>query len=203
MAQDTLTVTDNRTKRTCNLLIEKDAVRAMDLRQIKTGPEDFGTDDLRSGFHEYRFLPQQHHFHRRRPRHSALSRLPHRSAGRALQLPRSGLPAAVRRAAHADGTERTGWRRSRTTPCCTKPPRSSWRVFATMPIRWRMLVSTVAALSTVYPGCQGDSRPAQPPASDQAPDWQDAVDRRHVLPAQSRISLRVSGQRSELYAKTS
>ena len=42
MAQDTLTVTDNRTKRTCNLLIEKDAVRAMDFRQIKTGPEDLG-----------------------------------------------------------------------------------------------------------------------------------------------------------------
>jgi citrate synthase len=42
MAQDTLTVTDNRTKRTCNLPIEKDAVRAMDFRQIKTGPEDLG-----------------------------------------------------------------------------------------------------------------------------------------------------------------
>jgi len=42
MAQDTLTITDNRTHQTYILPIEKGAVRAMDLRQIKTGPEDFG-----------------------------------------------------------------------------------------------------------------------------------------------------------------
>ena len=42
MAQDTLTISDNRTNLTCNLSIEKETVRAMDLRQIKTGPEDFG-----------------------------------------------------------------------------------------------------------------------------------------------------------------
>jgi citrate synthase len=42
MAKDTLTVTDNRTNRSCDLPIEKEAVRAMDFRQIKTGPEDLG-----------------------------------------------------------------------------------------------------------------------------------------------------------------
>ncbi len=42
MAQDTLTVTDNRTQQTCNLPIENEAVRAMDFRQIKTGPDDLG-----------------------------------------------------------------------------------------------------------------------------------------------------------------
>ena len=42
MQQDTLTVTDNRTNRTYTLPIENGAVRAMDVRQIKTGPEDFG-----------------------------------------------------------------------------------------------------------------------------------------------------------------
>ena len=42
MAHDTLTVTDNRTNETCNLPIEKEAVRAMDFRQIKTGPGDLG-----------------------------------------------------------------------------------------------------------------------------------------------------------------
>ncbi len=42
MPQDTLTITDNRTHLTYNLSIEKETVRAMDLRQIKTGPEDFG-----------------------------------------------------------------------------------------------------------------------------------------------------------------
>ncbi len=39
---DTLTITDNRTNKSYTVPIEKGAVRAMDLRQIKTGPEDFG-----------------------------------------------------------------------------------------------------------------------------------------------------------------
>ncbi len=42
MAQDTLTITDNRTNQTYTVPIEKETVRAMDFRQIKTGPEDFG-----------------------------------------------------------------------------------------------------------------------------------------------------------------
>ena len=41
-AQDTLTVTDNRTGATYELPIQDGTVRAMDLRQIKTGAEDFG-----------------------------------------------------------------------------------------------------------------------------------------------------------------
>ena len=42
MAQDTLTITDNRTKQSYTLPIEHGTIRAMDLRQIKTGPDDFG-----------------------------------------------------------------------------------------------------------------------------------------------------------------
>ncbi|MGB8478711.1 MAG: citrate synthase [Acidobacteriaceae bacterium] len=42
MAQDTLTITDNRTNRTYTLSIENGTIQAMDLRQMKTGPEDFG-----------------------------------------------------------------------------------------------------------------------------------------------------------------
>ncbi|MFZ0200475.1 MAG: citrate synthase [Candidatus Sulfotelmatobacter sp.] len=42
MTKESLTITDNRTNLTYNLPIEKETVRAMDLRQIKTGPEDFG-----------------------------------------------------------------------------------------------------------------------------------------------------------------
>jgi citrate synthase len=41
-ANETLTVTDNRTGTTYELPIEDGTVRAMDLRQIKTGTEDFG-----------------------------------------------------------------------------------------------------------------------------------------------------------------
>jgi citrate synthase len=42
MSEDTLTVTDNRTGRTYELPISDGTVRAIDLRQIKTGEEDFG-----------------------------------------------------------------------------------------------------------------------------------------------------------------
>lgn len=42
MPQDTLTITDNRTGQTYSLPVENGTIRAMDLRQIKTGPEDFG-----------------------------------------------------------------------------------------------------------------------------------------------------------------
>src|ERR1700676_4141070 len=39
---DTLSIVDNRTGKKYELPIQDGTVRAMDLRQIKTGPEDFG-----------------------------------------------------------------------------------------------------------------------------------------------------------------
>ena len=42
MPNETLTITDNRTGTSYTLPIYKDAIRAIDLRQIKTGPDDFG-----------------------------------------------------------------------------------------------------------------------------------------------------------------
>jgi citrate synthase len=42
MPQDTLTITDNRTGKNYTVPVENGIIRAMDLRQIKTGPDDFG-----------------------------------------------------------------------------------------------------------------------------------------------------------------
>jgi citrate synthase len=42
MPENTLTITDNRTGQTYTVPVENGTIRAMDLRQIKTGPEDFG-----------------------------------------------------------------------------------------------------------------------------------------------------------------
>ena len=42
MGEQTLTVTDNRTDKTYTLPVQNGTIRAMDLRQIKQGPEDFG-----------------------------------------------------------------------------------------------------------------------------------------------------------------
>jgi len=42
MAQNSITITDNRTEKTYTVPIEDGTIRAMDLRQIKSGPADFG-----------------------------------------------------------------------------------------------------------------------------------------------------------------
>src|SRR5512147_2356191 len=42
MEKDTVTITDNRTDSRYTLAIEDGTVRAMDLRKIKTDPQDFG-----------------------------------------------------------------------------------------------------------------------------------------------------------------
>jgi citrate synthase len=42
MPQDTLTITDNRTGQNYTLPVENGTIRAMDLRKIKTSPDDFG-----------------------------------------------------------------------------------------------------------------------------------------------------------------
>jgi citrate synthase len=42
MRADTLTVVDNRTGKSYELPIEHGAIRATDLRQVRTGPEAFG-----------------------------------------------------------------------------------------------------------------------------------------------------------------
>src|SRR5207244_5103715 len=39
---ETLTVTDNRTQQSYTIPIYRGTLRAMDLKQIKTGPDDFG-----------------------------------------------------------------------------------------------------------------------------------------------------------------
>ena len=42
MPENTLSITDNRTSKTYTVPVENGTIRAMDLRQIKTSPEDFG-----------------------------------------------------------------------------------------------------------------------------------------------------------------
>ena len=50
MSDDTLTITDNRTGKTYKLPIENGAIRAIDLRQIKTDENDFGLMTYDPGF---------------------------------------------------------------------------------------------------------------------------------------------------------
>jgi citrate synthase len=50
MDKNTLTIIDNRTEQSYTVPIERGTIRATDLRQIKTGPEDFGLMTYDPGF---------------------------------------------------------------------------------------------------------------------------------------------------------
>ena len=93
----------------------------------------------------------------------ALPRLPDRAAGRALHLPRGGLPPAERRAARRRPVRGRGATRSPTTPSSTRTSGSgSSRASTTTPIRWacwsrrsprcRPSTSTPRTSSTPSPG---------------------------------------------------
>src|SRR5215471_12171046 len=49
-SRDALTLTDNRTGKSYEIPIVDGVIRAIDLRQIKTGPEDFGLMTYDPGF---------------------------------------------------------------------------------------------------------------------------------------------------------
>jgi len=50
MSNDTLTITDNRTRQTYEIPVTHDTINAMDLRQIKVNPDDFGMLSYDPGF---------------------------------------------------------------------------------------------------------------------------------------------------------
>ena len=105
MDNDTITITDNRTKQSYTIPIYRGTIRAMDLRQIKTGPDDFGLMTYDPAFMNTASCQSAITYPGWRCGHPALPWISHRTACRTLQLPGSGLPAAQRRAAD-DG--RTG-----------------------------------------------------------------------------------------------
>ena len=134
---NTLTITDNRTNKTYTVPVENGTIRAMDLRQIKTSPDDFGlmtydpafmnTASCRSaityidgdkGILRYRGYPIEV-----LAEHCTFLEV-------AYLLLFGELPTEKELKRHGSIT-------SRITPCCTKPPRSSWRASAIPRIRWR------------------------------------------------------------------
>ena len=83
---DTLTITDNRTGKQYEVPIADGTISAIDLRKIKTGPDDFGLMTYDPAFMNTAVVPQPDHLHRRRQGHPALPRLPDRAAGREEHL---------------------------------------------------------------------------------------------------------------------
>ena len=133
---NTLTVIDNRTATKYDVPIENGTIRALDLRKIRTGPDDFGlmtydpafmnTASCRSsitfidgerGILRYRGYPIE-----MLAEHCSFLEV-------AYLLLFGDLPTP-------DESEKLGQLRSPITPCCLKPRRSSWKAFTTMPIPW-------------------------------------------------------------------
>ncbi len=200
MPQDTLTITDNRTGQNYTVPVENGTIRAIDLRKIKTGPEDFGlmtydpaftnTASCRSaityidgdqGILRYRGYPievlAEHCTYLEVAYLLLFGELPNASQ----------LKDWVYEITHHTMLHET-----------TKKFMEGFRYDA-HPMA--MLVSTVAALSTVYPEAQACAGPRNPLAPDQAPDRQDAFDRCLVLSPQCRFPIRLSRQRPHLSRK--
>ena len=200
MASNTLTITDNRNAKNYELPIENGTIRAMDLRKIKTGPEDFGlmtydpafmnTASCRSaitfidgdkGILRYRGYPIE----------VLAEHCTYLEVAYLLLFGDLPSPADLKNWVN-EITHHTMLHEN------TKQFMEGFRHDA-HPMA--MLVSTVAALSASYPEARANSRSRQPVAPDQTADWQDTVDRGHVVSAQSRLSVCVSGQRSQLSGK--
>ncbi len=136
MDNDKLTILDHRTNRSYELPIEHGTIRAMDLRQIKTGTEDFGlmsydpafmnTASCRSaityldgdrGILRYRGYPIE----------QLAENCTFLEVAYLLlhgELPTETELEAVERGDHSG------------TPCCTRTLRNSWTASTTTRIRW-------------------------------------------------------------------
>ncbi len=136
MPENTITITDNRTNKTYTVPVENGTIRAMDLRQIKTGPDDFGLMTYDPAFINTA---------------SCKSSITYIDGDKGI-LRYRGYPIEVL-AEHCTFLEvayllmfgelptekelKSGSMTSRTTRCCTRPRRNSWRASATTRIRCR------------------------------------------------------------------
>ena len=110
MPSNTLTITDNRTATNYDLPIENGTIRAMDLRKIKTGPDDFGLMTYDPAFmntaschSSITFIDGERGILRYRG-------YPIEVLAEHCTFLEVCLPAAVRRAAHSRGAEKLGQR---------------------------------------------------------------------------------------------
>ena len=199
MAQDTLTITDNRTGRTYEVPVAEGTIRAIDLRQIKVVRRRLRADDLRSGLHEHGGLPERDHLHRRRP----------------------GASCAI--AATRSSSSPSGPASSRWPTCCARascrprPQLDKW----TETIKYHtyvhtnitkflegfrydahpmgMLLGAVGALSTFYPDAKNIHDPANRYLQRVRLLAKTADHRGVRVPALARAAVRLPGQRSRLH----
>ena len=196
-AQDSLTVTDNRTGDTYELEITDGTVKAMDLRQIKVSEDDFGMMTYDPGFTNTASCRSSVVLHRRRGGRARVPRLSHRGPLRARHLPRGRVPAHPRRAPHPAAARRLGSRGDpphlrarehqevRRGLSLRRPPHGHAARHGRRPVH-------------LLPGREGDRRPRGAAHGGGPPDRQGAHPGRVRLPPQPRAALHLSGQRPQL-----
>ena len=195
---DSLTVRDNRTGQEYDVPITDGTIKAADLGQIKTDDEQPGPGRLRPRLRQHRLVPQLRHLHRRRQGDPRVPRLPHRPAGREVELPRGRLPAQPRRAAHQGRVRRVGARDH--LPHVRAREREV--VHGGLPLR-RAPDGDADGVGRgpldVLPRRPQHLRRRQPPHADRADDREDADPRCLVVPARPGQAVHLPRQRARLH----
>ena len=123
----------------------------MDLRQIKTGPDDFGLMTYDPAFMNTANCRSAITYIDGDKGDPALPRLPDRAAGRGERLPRDRLPDPLRRAAHRGSSSRPGRTRSPLHTMLHENIKKFMEGFRYDAHPMGIFLSTVGALSTFYP----------------------------------------------------
>jgi len=128
----------------------------MNLRQIKTSPEDFGLMTYDPGVHETQLrAAARHHLHRRwtQGNFCVTGNTPIEVLGpERCTFLKSLTCCSFGRLADRGRIKKVGYTTLRTTPLLHESTKKCYgRLFAMMAIPWGCLSATVAALSTVYP----------------------------------------------------
>ena len=169
----------------------------MDLAPDPHGQGRLRPDDVRSGVHQHRIVPQRHHLHRRRQGHPRVPRLSHRATRREEHLPRDGVPADLRRTAERPPARAVDARHQVLNDGPREHQEVHRRLQLRLPSRWACS-SAPSARSRRTTRTPKHRRSGFSRAADLAPYRQDADDRRLRLSPQPRAAVRLSGQRPVL-----
>ncbi len=150
-ANDTLTITDNRTGKTYEVPVEDGTIRATALRDIKVNESDFGVMSYDPAFMNTASCRSAITYLDGEAGDPGVPRLSDRAARRALHVPRGRLSPRTRGAAEREAARRVDERDHDRTRSCTRTSRASSRASATTRTRWGCCSRSVGALSTFYP----------------------------------------------------
>ena len=171
---------------------------AMDLRQIKVTPDEFGMMTYDPAFMNTAACKSRITYIDGDKGVLLVPRLPDRAAGRAQRLPRDRVPDPVRRAADRQRSSRRGRSEITLHTMLHTNITKLMEGFRHDAHPMGMFISTVGALSTFYPDAKDIFSAGIAAAADDPADRQGAEHRRLRLPPLDRPAVQPAGQRAEL-----